>query len=72
MSKKFKDVQVEMRTVYFDIEIDDEALEYYKNAGIDIEDSEKLVEAYLDDNFEEYVDLLNTEDIYFEEDDNIE
>lgn len=67
MSKKFKNVQIEMRTDYFDIEISDGALEYYKRAGIDLNDSEKLVEAYLEDNFGEYVDLLNTEDFYFEE-----
>jgi hypothetical protein len=56
-----------MRTDYFDIEISDESLEYYQRAGIDLNDSEKLVEAYLEDNFGEYVDLLNTEDFYFEE-----
>ena len=67
MSKKFKNVQIEMRTDYFDIEISDEELEYYQRAGIDLNDSEKLVEAYLEDNFGEYVDLLNTEDFYFEE-----
>lgn len=67
MSKKFKNVQIEMRTDYFDIEISDESLEYYKKARIDINDSEKLVEAYLEDHFEEYVDLLNTEYIDFEE-----
>ena len=67
MSKKFKNVQIEMSTNYFDIEISDEALEYYQKTGIDLNDSEKLVEAYLEDNFGEYVDLLNTEDFYFEE-----
>ena len=67
MSKKFKNVQIEMRTDYFDIEISDESLKYYQRAGIDLNDSEKLVEAYLEDNFGEYVDLLNTEDFYFEE-----
>lgn len=66
-SKIFKNVKVEMETCYFDIEIDAETLEYYERMGIDINDNEKLVEAYLDDNFAEYVDLLETEDIDFEE-----
>lgn len=66
-SKTFKNVKVEMETCYFDIEIDEEALKYYERAGIDTNDSEKLLEAYLDDNFDEYVDLLETEDIDFEE-----
>ena len=66
-SKIFKNVKVEMETCYFDIEIDAEALEFYKRMGIDINDSEKLVETYLDDNFAEYMDLLETEYIDFEE-----
>lgn len=56
MSKKFTNVRVEMDTFYFDIEISDEEIESYKQMGI--EDDDKLLKQYLEDNFDEYVDLL--------------
>lgn len=56
MSKKFTNVRVEMDTFYFDIEISDEEIESYKKMGI--EDDDELLKQYLEDNFDEYVDLL--------------
>ncbi|MBR2703930.1 MAG: hypothetical protein IKE91_00485 [Clostridia bacterium] len=60
MSKKFKNVRVEMDTFYFDIEISDKEIESYKKMGI--EDDEELLKQYLEDNFDEYVDLLTIDD----------
>ena len=60
MSKKFKNVKVEMDTFYFEVEISDEEIESYKKMGI--EDDEELLKQYLEDNFDEYVDLLTIDD----------
>lgn len=60
MSKNFKNVKVEMETFYFEVEISDEEIESYKKMGI--EDDEELLKLYLEDNFNEYVDLLTIDD----------
>lgn len=60
MSKKFKNVKVEMETFYFEVEISDEEIESYKKMGF--EDDEELLKLYLEDNFDEYVDLLTIDD----------
>lgn len=60
MSKNFKNVKVEMETFYFEVEISDEEIESYKKMGI--EDDEELLKQYLEDNFDEYVDLLTIDD----------
>lgn len=62
MSKKFKDVQVEYTSCYFDIEIDDKEIELAKRCGIDITDDEELVKFHLENNFQEHVDLLEIDD----------
>lgn len=56
VSKKFTNVRVEMNTFYFNIEISDEEIESYKQMGI--EDDDELLKQYLEDNFDEYVNLL--------------
>ncbi len=56
MSKKFTNVRVTMDTWYFDVEISDEEIESYKQMGI--EDDDELLKQYIEDNFDEYVDLL--------------
>lgn len=66
MSKKFN-VQVDYRTCYFDIEIDDEEIEFAKQCRIDVEDDEELVKFHLENNFDEHVDLLDIDDFCFEE-----
>ena len=60
VSKKFKNVRVEMDTWYFDVEISDEEIEGYKKMGI--EDDEELLKQYLEDNFGEYEGLLTIDD----------
>ena len=59
MSKKYKDVKVTYERCYFDIEIDDEELEFAKRCGIDIEDDDELVKFHLDNDFAEHQDLLS-------------
>ena len=68
MSKKFKNVEVEYQTCYFDIEIDDKEIEFAKNCGIDIESDDKLVKFHLENNFQEHIDLLSIDDFSYEED----
>ena len=67
MSKKYTNVQVTYETCYFDIEIDDEEIEFAKRCGIDIEDDDELVKFHLDNDFAEHQDLLNMEDYEYEE-----
>lgn len=62
MSKKYKDVSVNYASCYFDIEIDDNELEFAKRCEIDIKDDEELVRFHLDNNFQEHVDLLEIDD----------
>lgn len=66
MVRKFN-VQVDYRTCYFDIEIDDEEIEFAKQCRIDTENDEELVKFHLENNFDEHVDLLDIDDFYFEE-----
>ena len=67
MSKKYTNVEVEYRADYFDIEIDDEEIEFAKKYGINIEDDDELVKFYLENHFEEYMDLLHMENWDYEE-----
>lgn len=66
MVRKFN-VQVDYRTCYFDIEIDDEEIEFAKQCRIDTENDEELVKFHLKNNFGEHEDLLEIDDFYFEE-----
>lgn len=67
MSKKYTDVEVEYRADYFDIEIDDEEIEFAKKCGINIEDDDELVKFHLENHFEEHMDLLHMENWDYEE-----
>lgn len=60
MSKKFTNVRVIMDTFYFEVEISDEEIKNYKEMGI--EDDDDLLKQYLEDNFDEYVNLLEIYD----------
>lgn len=66
MVRKFN-LQVDYRTCYFDIEIDDEEIEFAKQCRIDTENDEELVKFHLENNFGEHEDLLEIDDFYFEE-----
>ena len=68
MSKKFKNVEVEYQSGYFDIEIDNKEIEFAKNCGIDIESDDELVKYHLENNFQEHMDLLSIDDFSYEED----
>lgn len=66
MVRKFN-VQVDYRTCYFDIEIDDKEIEFARQCRIDIENDEELVKFHLENNFGEHEDLLEIDDFCFEE-----
>lgn len=67
MSKKFTNVEVEYRTCYFDIEIDDEEIEFAKRCGINITNNDELVKFHLENDFQEHMDLLMMESWDYEE-----
>lgn len=66
MRKKYKNVVVEYRTCFFEIEITDKEIEFAKECRVDIEDDEELVKFYLENNFEEHVDLLDISNFEYE------
>ena len=47
---------------YFDVEISDDEIEFAKRCGVNIEDDYDLLEFYLENNFQEYQDLLYIDD----------
>lgn len=67
MGRKYKNVDICYTSCYFDIEIDDDEIEFAKRCGVNTEDDDELVKFHLENNFQEHVDLLDMDDFSYEE-----
>lgn len=67
MGRKYTNVDISYTSCYFDIEIDDDEIEFAKRCGVNTEDDDELVKFHLENNFQEHVDLLDIDDFSYEE-----